>query len=438
MIEVQESKASEATIVEAVPAASVNPYEMVLTQLRLVAARLELEPGLLAILSHPERVLEVSLPVKMDDGRIEVFTGYRVQHSSVRGPCKGGIRYHPAVTLDEVKALATWMTLKCAVVNLPYGGAKGGIRCDPTRLSLGELERLTRRYAVMIRPIIGPQKDIPAPDVNTNAVVMDWIMDTLSVFSDYYTDEVVTGKSIELGGAQGRREATGRGVMVVTKEILKRLNRDITKTTVAVQGYGNVGSVSATLLAREGCRVVGVSDISTGLYNPNGLNIAEINEYVAQSPGHLLKGYSAPGVEEITNQELLALDVDVLVPAALEAQITAENAGSVRAKIIVEGANGPTTPEADVILAEKGVYIVPDILANAGGVVVSYFEWVQDLQSFFWDEEETNQKLAKIMQQSFAEVWTLAHLEGVSLRMAALMLGVRRVAQAIKKRGIFP
>lgn len=438
MIQVKEAAKPSVAAVEGARPVVINPYEMVLTQLGLVAARLNLERGILEILSHPERVLEVSLPVKMDDGQIEVFTGYRVQHSSARGPCKGGIRYHPDVTLDEVKALATWMTLKCAVVNIPYGGAKGGIKCDPTQLSMSELERLTRRYTMMIRPIIGPHKDIPAPDVNTNAVVMDWIMDTLSVFSDYYTDEVVTGKSIELGGALGRREATGRGVMVVSKEILRRLNLDITKATVAVQGYGNVGSFAATLLAREGCRVVGIGDISTALYNPDGLNISEINDYVSQSPGHLLKGYSSPGVEEITNAALLALDVDVLIPAALEAQITGENADAVRAKIIVEGANGPTTPEADVVLAEKGIHVVPDILANAGGVVVSYFEWVQDLQSYFWDEVETNQRLAKIMERSFEEVWTLAHLEGASLRMAALMLGVRRVAQAIKKRGIFP
>lgn len=438
MIEVKKLQLPEIEIGEVAPPVAVNPYEIVLTQLQMVAERLNLEQGILEILSQPERILEVSLPVKIDNGKIKVFTGYRVQHSSVRGPCKGGIRYHPGVTLDEVKALATWMTWKCAVVNIPYGGAKGGIKCDPTELSLGELERLTRRYAMMIRPVIGPQKDIPAPDVNTNAVVMDWIMDTISVFSDHYIDEVVTGKSIELGGALGRREATGRGVMIVTKEILKRLNIDITKSTVAVQGYGNVGSVAATLLAQEGCRVVGVSDISTGLYNPSGLNIPGINEYVSQSPGHLLKGYSAPGVETITNEELLALDVDVLIPAALEAQITEQNADNVRAKIIVEGANGPTTPEADVILAEKTVYVVPDILANAGGVVVSYFEWVQDIQSLFWEEEETDLKLAKIMQRSFEEVWTCSHIDAVSLRMAALMVGVRRVAQAIKKRGIFP
>jgi len=438
MIEVKELELSEIATGKIAPPVAINPFEMVLTQLEMVAERLNLERGILKILSHPERILEVALPVKMDDGRIKVFTGYRIQHSSARGPCKGGIRYHPNVTRDEVKALATWMTWKCAVVNIPYGGAKGGIRCDPTGLSLGELERLTRRYAVMIRPILGPKKDIPAPDVNTNAVVMDWIMDTISVFADQYTDEVVTGKSIELGGALGRREATGRGVMIVTKEILKRLNMDITKSTVAVQGYGNVGSVAATLLAQEGCRVVGVGDISGGLYNPSGLNIPDINEYVSQSSGHLLEGYSAPGVEEITNEELLELDVNVLIPAALEAQITEQNAGSVQAKVIVEGANGPTTPEADVILAEKKVYVMPDILANAGGVIVSYFEWVQNLQSFFWEEEETNLKLAKLLQRGFEEVWTYSHLESVSLRMAALMLGVRRVAQAIEKRGIFP
>jgi glutamate dehydrogenase (NAD(P)+) len=417
---------------------TVNPYEMVLTQLRMVGERLDLDEGILAILSQPERVLEVAVPVKMDDGKIKVFTGYRVQHSSARGPCKGGIRYHPDVTVDEVKALATWMTWKCAVVNIPYGGAKGGIVCDPSELSLSELERLTRRYAIMIRPIIGSQKDIPAPDVNTNPMVMDWIMDTISTFNEQYSDEIVTGKSIELGGAVGRREATGRGVAIITKEILKRLSIDISKSTVAVQGYGNVGSVAATLLRQEGCRVVGVSDISTGLYHPEGLDIPDINNYVSRSPGHLLKGYSAPGMETITNQELLPLDVDVLIPAALEAQITEQNADNIRCKVIVEGANGPTTPEADVILAEKKICVVPDILANAGGVVVSYFEWVQDLQSFFWEEEETNQKLTKIMQRSFEQVWNYSHLSGVSLRLAALMLGVGRVAQALQKRGIFP
>lgn len=376
--------------------------------------------------------------MKMDDGHIEVFTGYRVQHSSVRGPCKGGIRYHPAVTVDEVKALAGWMTLKCAVVDLPFGGGKGGIVCDPSKLSEGELERLTRRYTAMILPLIGPNRDIPAPDVNTNAKIMNWFMDTASALLGEPIYAIVTGKDLAVGGARGRREATGRGVMIVTKEVLARLGKELKDITVAVQGFGNVGSVAALLLHQAGAKVIGVADISGGLYNPNGLNIPELLEYVAHSPRRLIAGYSAPGVSAIPAEEILTLDVDVLIPAALEGQITERNANEIKAKIIVEGANGPTTPEADVILEERGRVVVPDILANAGGVVVSYFEWVQNLQYFYWGEEETNTRLAQVMCRAFQAVWDLAQEKKVSLRIAAQMLALSRIAEAIRLRGIFP
>jgi len=416
----------------------INPYEMLLQQLDLVREQTDIPAGTWEILRRAERALEVSIPITRDDGEVEVFTGYRVQYSSARGPCKGGIRYHPAVTLDEVKALAGWMTWKCAVVNIPYGGGKGGIICDPTRLSERELERLTRRYTAMIFPLIGTMRDIPAPDVNTNSAVMNWIVDTAGLLSGEPVPGIVTGKSIELGGALGRREATGRGVMVVTLGVLQRLGIDITKARIAVQGFGNVGSIAAELLAKQGAKIVGLSDVSGAYYCPIGFPVDEVLRYTATSPGHLLAGYSARGVEEITNDELLTLDVDVLVPAALEAQIVAENAKDVRAKVVIEGANGPTTPEADLILAEKDVVVVPDILANAGGVVCSYFEWVQNVQCFPWEEEETNQRLGRVMQRSLDEVWKLAKERNVSLRLAAFILAVERVAQAIRLRGIFP
>lgn len=425
-------------LAQAVQAVEANPYEMFKTQVRLAGKKLGLSPDLLAIIETPERVLEVAIPVRMDDGHIEVFTGYRVQHSSVRGPCKGGIRYHPAVTVDEVKALAGWMTLKCAVVDIPFGGGKGGIVCDPTKLSEGELERLTRRYTAMILPLIGPNRDIPAPDVNTTAKIMNWFMDTATALRGEPMYAIVTGKDVAVGGARGRREATGRGVMIVTQEVLARLGKRVEGIRVAVQGFGNVGSVAALLLHQSGAKVVGVADISGGLYNPNGLNIPELLEYVEHSPKRLIAGYSAPGVSAIPAEEVLTLDVDVLVPAALEGQITERNAGQIKAKIIVEGANGPTTPEADVILEERGRIVVPDILANAGGVVVSYFEWVQNLQYFYWDETETNVKLAQIMRRAFNDVWTLAQEKRVSLRIAAQILALSRVAEAIRLRGIFP
>jgi len=428
----------ERVMTQALQAVEANPYEMFKTQVRLAGEKLGLSPDLLSIIETPERVLEVSIPVRMDDGHIEVFKGYRVQHSSVRGPCKGGIRYHPAVTVDEVKALAGWMTLKCAVVDIPFGGGKGGIVCDPMKLSEGELERLTRRYTAMILPLIGPNRDIPAPDVNTNAKIMNWFMDTATALRGEPMYAIVTGKDVAVGGARGRREATGRGVMIITQEVLARLGKKLEGITVAVQGFGNVGSVAALLLHEAGAKVVGVADISGGLYNPNGLNIPELMEYVARSPKRLIAGYTAPGVSPIPADEVLTLDVDVLIPAALEGQITERNAKRIKAKMIVEGANGPTTPEADVILEERGRIVVPDILANAGGVVVSYFEWVQNLQYFYWDEAETNARLAQIMRRAFQDVWTMAQEKKVSLRIAAQMLALSRVAEAIRLRGIFP
>lgn len=422
-----------------VPEAEINPYEMMLQQMDLVREHADLIPeGMWAILRQPERALEVSVPVTLDDGKIEVFTGYRVQHNSARGPCKGGIRFHPGVTLDEVKALAGWMTWKCAVVNVPYGGGKGGVSCNPAMLSRSELERLTRRYTAMIYPLIGTRRDIPAPDVNTNAQIMNWIADTAGWLSGESIPGIVTGKSLEIGGAPGRREATGRGVVYITLGVLQRLGIDVAEACVAVQGFGNVGAIAAQLLADAGARVVGISDISGAYHCPSGFSIDRVRSYMQEAPGHLLAGLDHPGSEEISSDELLALDVDILIPAALEAQITARNASDVRAKVIVEGANGPTTPEADLILGEKGAMVVPDILANAGGVVCSYFEWVQNIQCFPWEEEETNQRLGRILLRALGEVWNLAEERGVSLRLAALILGIERVAGAIRLRGIFP
>ncbi len=415
----------------------VNPYDIVLEQLADAVRHLGLDESIHAVLSHPERCLVVSVPVIMDDGRVVVFEGYRVQHSSARGPCKGGVRFHPAVNLDEVKALAAWMTWKCAVVGIPYGGAKGGIKCDPKQMSRAEISRMTRRYTVGILPLLGPEKDIPAPDVNTNAETMGWIMDTFSMFKGYAVPGVVTGKPVNIGGSLGRREATGRGVMYVTNELLKRLGRRPEETTVAVQGFGNVGSVAALQLAREGYRVVAVSDSSGGIYCERGVNLEAALEHARLNGDGYLCNCSAEG-DHLTNAELLALDVDILVPAALEAQIRGDNAPSVRARWIVEGANGPTTPEADRILRDRGAIIVPDILANAGGVVVSYFEWVQDLQALFWDEEQVNAQLERIMRKAFAEVWDFAQARKLPLRDAAYMLSVQRVADAIQARGIFP
>jgi glutamate dehydrogenase (NAD(P)+) len=413
-------------------------WDTVLAQLDDVADRLDLDPGIHAILRQPERELTVSVPVVMDDGRIEVFTGYRIQHSSARGPCKGGIRYHPDVNLEEVRALAALMTWKCAVVNIPYGGAKGGVQCDPSHMSQDELCRMTRRFTAMIMPIIGSRRDIPAPDINTNPQTMAWIADTVSMLERKTVIDIVTGKPIPLGGSLGRKEATGRGVAITTRELLKRQGLTPSDTTVAVQGYGNVGSHAATLLDQMGCKVVAVSDISGGLYEPQGLDIPSINEHVTNHPRGLLEGYGAPGVEQISNDDLLTSDVDVLIPAALEHQIRGDNAPDLQAEMIVEGANGPTTPEADDILNDRGVVIVPDILANAGGVVVSYFEWVQDLQCFFWDEAEVNANLERIMTRSFEQVWTFSQEMNVPLRLGAYILAVDRVAGAVQSRGVFP
>ena len=417
---------------------AANLWDTVRAMLDDVALQLKLDPGVHAILRQPERELAVSVPVTMDDGHVRVFTGYRVQHSSARGPCKGGIRYHPDVDLDEVRALAALMTLKCAVVGIPYGGAKGGVVCDPSKMSEAEVCRMTRRFAAMIMPIIGSKRDIPAPDVNTNAQTMAWIADTVSMLAGKPTMEIVTGKPVALGGSLGRTEATGRGVAISTRELLKYTGQQLQDTTVAVQGFGNVGSYAASILEHMGCKIVAVSDVSGGLYNPAGLDIAGITWHVANHPKHLLEGYSAPGVTAVSNAEVLTCETDVLIPAALEHQIRGDNAGQIQAKMIVEGANGPTTPEADEILEQRGITVVPDILANAGGVVVSYFEWVQDLQYYFWDEEEVNRNLNRLMVDSFARVWNYSQEQEVSMRKGAYMLAVEKVAQALQGRGMFP
>ena len=411
-----------------------------LAQLEVACDRLRLDDGLRAILRQSERELTVAVPIRRDDGSVSVFTGYRVQHSSARGPCKGGIRYHPRVDMDEIRALAMLMTLKCAVVNLPFGGAKGGVSVDPASLSDCELERLTRRYAAMILPLLGGQRDIPAPDVNTGERTMAWFMDTISMLQGHLVREITTGKPIALGGSQGRTEATGRGVAIATVDMLRRQDRDPAEATVAVQGFGNVGQFAANILAGEyGCRIVALSDLSDALYNPHGLDLQAITAHARQSPGHLLAGYGMNGrVDHITNVDLLTLDADVLIPAALEDQITVENADKIRARIIVEGANGPTTFEADTVLKERGITVVPDILANAGGVIVSYFEWVQDLQSFFWGVAEVRAQLNRSMRRAFEEVWPLAEERQLDLRSAAYLLAVERVADAIQQRGLFP
>ncbi len=413
-------------------------FDMALEQLDTTAKRIKLNPNIHRVLRHCEKELTVSCPVVMNDGRIEVFEGHRVQHSSARGPCKGGIRFHQDVSVDEVKALAMWMTWKCAVVNIPFGGAKGGVQVDVTKLEKEEIRRLTRRFTVNIMPIIGPRHDIPAPDVNTNAETMGWIMDTVSMYQGSTVLDIVTGKSLDLGGSAGRKEATGRGVMLNTMELLKRWQIDPSKTSVAVQGFGNVGSVSADLLHKEGCRIVAVSDVSGAYYNPAGLPIRDMLEYCATSKNNTLEGFDAAGVSKIKNAELFELDVDILVPAALEKQITKENAEKVKARAIIEGANGPTTPEAERIMTKNGKVVVPDILANSGGVVVSYFEWVQSIQSFFWDENEVNKNLKKVIVRAFEDVWNLAQRDKIMLRDAATQIAVQRVAQAMEYRGIFP
>ena len=398
------------------------------------AARLlGLDPGIWKILTNPKRQIIVSCPVQMDDGRIEVFTGYRVQYNITLGPAKGGIRYHPDVTLDEVTALAAWMTWKCAVAHVPFGGGKGGVVCDPTRMSRRELEALTRRYVAEIVDAIGPEKDVPAPDVNTNDQIMAWVMDTYSMHVGHTSTAVVTGKPIEMGGSLGRREATGRGVMIVTREAAKHLGLDIKGATVAVQGFGNVGSVSADLLAKIGAKIVAVTDWKGGVYNAQGLDIPAMIEFTKQKK--TIDGF--PGGEPIENDQLFSLDVDVLVPAALENQITDENAANIRAKIIAEGANGPTTPEAHTMLHERGVFVIPDILANAGGVTTSYFEWVQDRHGYFWEESEVNKRLEAKMVEAFHDVLQTSIKYKIDLRTAAYVVAINRVATVTRMRGMY-
>ncbi len=411
----------------------INPYEEMLSRLRRAADLLKLEDGLFKVLSNCEKQITVSLPVVMDNNSVEVFTGYRVLHNTSRGPAKGGIRFDMQVNIDEVKALAAWMTWKCAVVNIPFGGAKGGVICDPLKMSLGELERLTRRYTAGIIATLGPDSDVPAPDVNTNERVMAWVMDTYSMHVGHTVTAVVTGKPVELGGSLGRREATGRGCMFVTKQALAHLGMTVKGTTVAVQGFGNVGSVTADLLQREGCTIVAIGDRSGAHHDPKGIDVKAAIKHYAEHKS--LDSFKAG--KRISNDELLTLGVDVLVPAALENVITGANAKNIQAKIICEGANGPTTSDAEEILDQKGVFVIPDILANAGGVTVSYFEWVQDRGGYFWDEETVNRRLETIMVHSFGDVLALSKEHKVNMRTAAYMLAVSRVANVHRLRGIF-
>ena len=412
----------------------LNPFAVAVAQFDAAAERLNLSQELRAILRVPKRELTINFPVRMDDGRTEMFTGYRVQHNLNRGPAKGGIRFDANVSLDEVRALAMWMTWKCAVVNIPFGGAKGGVIVDPRKLSRAELERLTRRYATEIAGVIGPEEDIPAPDVNTNPQVMAWIMDTYSMHEGFSIPAVVTGKPLALGGSEGRMEATGRGVFFVTREACKRMGLSLEDATVAVQGFGNVGSVSARLLHEAGCRVIGLSDVYGAVYSADGIDVRQAVRHV-QEYGSLK---DLPGTEPRDGKALLELPCDILIPAALEGQLTGSNAARVQARLIVEAANGPTTPEADTIFRDRGIPVVPDILANAGGVTVSYFEWVQDLQRFFWTEDEINDRLEQIMVRSFDAVQTKMDEQGVDYRTGAYLLAVDRVAEATQVRGIYP
>ena len=410
-----------------------NPFEAMMQRFDRAAELLSLDPGLYKVLRHPEKQIIVSIPILRDNGEVEVYEGYRVLYNTSRGPAKGGIRFDAAVTLEEVKALAAWMTWKCAVVNIPFGGAKGGVVCDPSTLSLAELERITRRYTAGIIETLGPDSDVPAPDINTNERVMAWIMDTYSMHKRHTVTAVVTGKPIEMGGSRGRREATGRGCMIVTKEALRRLGLPTRGTRVVIQGFGNVGSVAGQLLEQAGLTVVAVSDKSGGLYNANGLAVEDVLQWVREH--RYLEGY--PKADAITNDELLTLDCDVLLPAALENVITRKNAGKIRARVICEGANGPTTARADRILDEQGIFVIPDILANAGGVTVSYFEWVQDRGGYFWDEETVNSRLSDIMIRSFNDVGELAERHGVNMRTASYMLAIERVAAVHRLRGMY-
>lgn len=414
-----------------------NPYDDLVSIIDSVAKMLGYEEDDYITIKYPERELKVSIPVEMDSGTTEIFEGYRVHYSTLKGPAKGGIRYHQGVNSEEVKALAGWMAFKCAVVNVPFGGGKGGITVDPAKLSKGELTRLTRRYTAMILPLIGPEIDIPAPDMGTNPEIMAIIMDTYSMCKGYSVPGVVTGKPIEVGGSLGRSEATGRGVMITVKEILKKHGIDPKGTEAVIQGMGNVGASAAKMLHNEGFKIIAVSDVSTGIYRKEGLNIPEILEYLSVR-GRLLEDYKSDGLEYISNKELLELDTTVLIPAALENQINAENANDIKAKIIVEAANGPVSITADPILKENNITVVPDILANSGGVVVSYFEWVQNLQALPWEVETVNNLLEKYMVNAFSEIYNMAMSKDTTLRNGAYMVALERLIKAKKLRGIFP
>ncbi len=414
--------------------AAPNIWAVAQQQFDAAAEKLDLDDGLRRVLRVPKRELTVNFPVTMDDGRVEVFTGYRVQHNVSRGPAKGGIRYHQDVSLDEVRALSMWMTWKCATVDIPFGGGKGGVIVDPKQLSTREVEGLTRRFTTEISPIIGPDRDIPAPDVNTNAQTMAWIMDTFSMHHGYTISGVVTGKPISIGGSLGRNEATARGAVFTLLQASKVLNLPLSGARVAIQGYGNAGSIAATLLAEQGATIVALSDSSGGIHNPSGLDPAKVSAWKREHGS--VVGF--PGADEVSNAELLEVDCDILVPAALENQITAANAGNIKARIVAEAANGPTTPQADAILHDKGVFLIPDILCNAGGVTVSYFEWVQDMQSFFWTEDRINESLKEIMDRAFESVHAMSEHREVDMRTAAYMVAVARVAEATNLRGLYP
>ncbi len=415
-------------------AAPINAWQVAQRQFDLAAERLGMDHGMRRVLREPRREFTCHFPVTMDDGTVQVFTGYRVQHNLGRGPAKGGLRYHQDVSLDEVKALAMWMTWKCAVVGIPYGGGKGGVIVDPKKLSMKELEGLTRRFATEIEVLIGPERDIPAPDVNTNAQVMAWIMDTYSMHQGYTVPGVVTGKPISLGGSEGRTEATARGCVYTIVEAARHLDIDLEKTTVAVQGFGNAGSIAARLIGKLGSTVVAVSDSTGGIHNPDGLDIARVVGW--KNEHGTVQGF--PGARDITNAEVLEVECDILIPAALENQITERNAGRIKARVIAEAANGPTTPDADLILARNGVFMIPDILCNAGGVTVSYFEWVQDLNRDHWSEIVVNEKLREIMVKAFSETLEIAKREQCDMRTAAYLLAVDRVANAMSMRGLYP
>jgi glutamate dehydrogenase (NAD(P)+) len=411
----------------------LNPTEAQTARFDLAARKLNLDEGIWKVLRYPTRELIVHIPVAMDNGKLEVFTGFRVQHSIARGPSKGGIRYAPDVTLDEVRALAAWMTWKCAVVNIPFGGAKGGVICDPHKMSIGELERMTRRYTAELFEFIGPEKDVPAPDVNTNEQTMAWIMDTYSMHMRQTVTAVVTGKPINIGGSRGRREATGRGIMIVCDEAIKKLGLRPESTRVIVQGFGNVGSNSALLMAQAGYKIIGIIEVTGSLYNKNGIDVKALSAY-RQKHG-TLAGF--PEAEAADPAELLVTDCDILIPAATENQITSRNADRIKCKILAEGANGPTTASADEILADKRVFVIPDILCNAGGVTTSYFEWVQDRQGYFWKESVVNEQLETIMVAAFEDVVRFSEAHGVNNRIAAYMLAIDRVAYTIRQRGIY-